>query len=112
MPRATLPGVGNKSLWDQRTASPHKVRNNAAMPTGLTIRQSNASRSPNRVALLGGADADFCSTATSAPALFILIRLPGIRLNRGLISHKRGVGVILEMRRAVKDAGLASELFD
>src|SRR6266849_5152170 len=112
MPRATLPGVGNKSLCDQRMASPHKVRNSAAMPTGLTIRQSNESGSPKRAALFRGADVDLCSTETSAPALFILIRLPGVGLDRGLISHKRGVSVILEMGRAVENAGLAPELFD
>src|ERR1700720_1871088 len=43
MPRATFPGVGNKSLPDQRTARPHAVRKSAAMPTGLTIRQRSAS---------------------------------------------------------------------
>src|ERR1700694_5735066 len=112
MPRATFPGVGNKSLPDQRTATPHTVSNNPAIPTGRTIRHNSESGSPNRVSLLGEGDVDLCSTAISAPGLFILIRLPRVWLHRCLVGHKRRVRVILEMRGAIQNPSLASELLD
>src|SRR5438270_5581424 len=96
MPLATLPGVGNKSLPDQRTARPHKVKNNAAIPTGRTIRHTNESGSPMRPGR-GVADVDLCSTTASARALFILIWFPCVWLDCAVVGHKRCVGVIFKV---------------
>src|SRR6266404_4078166 len=88
MPLRTLPGVGNKSLCDKRTARPHAVRNKAAIPTGRTIRQTIESGSPTRTDVRRGVDVDLRSTEISAPVLFILFRFPGVRLHRALVGHK------------------------
>src|SRR5437588_1871827 len=96
MPRATLPGVGNRSLPDQRTARPHAVKKNAAIPTGRTIRHNNESGSPMRLAR-GVADVDLCSTTASARALFILIWFPGVWLHGAIVHQKRCVGVIFKV---------------
>src|SRR2546423_12542371 len=96
MPRATLPGVGNRSLPDQRTASPHKVKKSAAIPTGRTIRHNNESGSPKRRER-GAADVDVCSTIASARALFIFIRFPRVWLHCAVVGHKRCVGVIFKV---------------
>src|SRR2546421_4829671 len=96
MPRATLPGVGNKSLPDQRTARPHKVKNSAAIPTGRTIRHNSESGSPMRLGR-AVADVDLCSTMASARALFIFIRLPGVWLHCAVVGNKRCVGVIFKV---------------
>src|SRR5438270_11642643 len=96
MPLATLPGVGNKSLPDQRTARPHAVKKNAAIPTGRTIRHNNESGSPMRLAR-GVADVDLCSTTASARALFILVWFPGVWLDCAVVGHKRFVGVMFEV---------------
>src|SRR6266568_3681200 len=87
MPLRTLPGVGNKSLCDKRTARPHTVKNKAAIPTGRTIRQTSESGSPTRTDVRRGVDADLHSTEISAP-VFILFRFPGVRLHRALVGHK------------------------
>src|SRR5580704_7185440 len=111
MPLATLPGVGNKSLPDQRTANPQPVRKIAAIPTGRTIRHNNESGSPMRVDR-GVADVDLCSTTASARALFILIWLPRVWLHCAVVGHKRRVGVIFKVGRTVQDAGGATEGFN
>src|SRR5439155_7144313 len=52
MPRRTLPGVGNKSLCEIRTARPHAVKNNASIPTARTVRQKRESGFRNQVDVL------------------------------------------------------------
>src|SRR5437016_1501076 len=92
MPLATLPGVGNRSLWDQRTARPHNVKKSAAIPTGRTIRQNNESASPTRVLSRTRAestvDVDLCPVVISAAVLFIFTRLPSVRLDLGIVGHE------------------------
>src|SRR6266568_2036626 len=92
IPRATLPGVGNKSLPDQRTARPHNVKKIAAIPTGRTIRQSKESASPTRALspVCGAAplDVDPCLLVISAAVLFIFTGLPSVRLHSGIVGHE------------------------
>src|SRR6266849_4195368 len=110
MPRATLPGVGNKSLPDQRTAKPHSVRNNAAIPTGRTIRHSNESASQIRLCVV--ADVDLCPMAASLPTLFILLWFPCVGLHRAIIGHKGRIGVIFKVSGAGQNSGCAAERFN
>src|SRR5260370_11759531 len=102
MPRATLPGVGNKSLPDQRTAKPHSVRNNAAIPTGRTIRHSNESASQIRLCVV--ADVDLCPMAASLPTLFILLSFPCVGLHRPIIGHTFPIRLISHMTGAVHNS--------
>ncbi len=92
MPRVTLPGVGNKSLWDQRTARPHSVKKSAAIPTGRTIRQNNESASPtgalSRRRAESTFDVDLWPVVMSAAVLFIFTGLPSIRLDLGVIGNE------------------------